>query len=444
MNLFKYFIQILGLIFVIVVASLLINLNYLSRLSEHHGKIHDEWEELQNIVNFQTKLNEIITYLSFHQIVQAPSQEAILKRINLAEKHILLLKNYSVKEDTAEYLSTHPHANTEFIKLNKLIKAFNDFSYNLKASIASHSKPNLDSINQNLSLLLNIQSIAFDLQYVYVDEMQSVLSIAEYARSSIIYQAFIFSGIIIIILIATSIFAFIHLSKRTTILIEQQKLLTIGALTQSLIHEIRNPLGIIKSSASILKKNTDSKKINYELIDYMIEEVDRIDDILNHLLSLKNENTIPFSDQIISDIIKKSIVLLEGKLNTCKVSIKFINNTEKTKVYCNPNLIQQAVLNLLINAIQASSPNSVITIETGIEHHFFNLTINDSGKGMSEEELTKIFDAFYTTKNKGMGLGLLIVKGIIDKHNGQINVQSIAQKGTEVKIRLPYDKTQEH
>ena len=142
----------------------------------------------------------------------------------------------------------------------------------------------------------------------------------------------------------------------------------------------------------------------------------------------------------IHEDIELSLVLLKNKIRPT-LSIKKKLAEELPKMYGYPGQVGQAILNIMGNAMDAcgNQPDSIVLIKTSVEGEKVLITIRDNGTGISKEDLDKIFDPFYTTKKigEGSGLGLSITYGIIEKHNGKIDVNSVLGKGTEFKIELP-------
>lgn len=217
-----------------------------------------------------------------------------------------------------------------------------------------------------------------------------------------------------------------------------EKLAMIGQLAAGVAHEIRNPLTTIKGFTQILKESvTDEYLRNY--IEIMLGELSRIQRVVNEFMLLSNptetfimENTnMPI---LISNVIK--FLKPEAYLNNVHIITDFKSDI---RAECDANQMKQVLFNLLQNAIEASSSRKkkiVISLED-ISDDTFTITVKDYGKGIPQERQKYLFEPFYTTKEKGTGLGLMVCRQIVDIHQGKIEVESHENIGTVVKISLP-------
>ena len=225
-----------------------------------------------------------------------------------------------------------------------------------------------------------------------------------------------------------------------------ERLATLGQLAAGAAHEIRNPLTSIRSTIQYLQKSLpdDPKK---ELVQGLMEEVDRIDEIINGLLSFSRP-TIPQIEPVnIQSILQQSLTLISAtaKKQNVQISLKF--NTDKKNVRADPAQLKQVFLNISMNALQAMQNSGQLNISTNYISRYnqtnkdiFNIIFQDNGIGIPEKDLDHIFDPFFTTKKEGTGLGLSISYAIMQQHLGDIEIESNVCKenhGTTVTIRLP-------
>jgi nitrogen fixation negative regulator NifL len=226
-------------------------------------------------------------------------------------------------------------------------------------------------------------------------------------------------------------------------IIATQKLAGIGELAAGVSHEVLNPVNIISVHTQMLQKNTtDDPKIQ-KFCAKVLHEVDRIVKIMGSLLAFSRKSDAVLEKNLLRETIENVLVLVEEEYkldnisivrNWCGQTIYFLYDADK---------MRQVILNLLINAKHAMPNGGTITIScnnikiSGKSYHQFKLS--DTGMGMSEEVLSKIFTPFFTTKpeGKGTGLGLSVVYGIIQEHGGTISAQSAEGKGTTFIITLP-------
>ncbi|MDY6864143.1 MAG: ATP-binding protein [Thermodesulfobacteriota bacterium] len=217
------------------------------------------------------------------------------------------------------------------------------------------------------------------------------------------------------------------------------RLATVGRLAAGLAHEIRNPLASMSGSIQILKNDPEISTLNKSLMDIVIRETERLDRLINEFLLFAYPGKRK-TEKI--DLIS----LLLDTLQTLKNDPLWNNDVVVVKSLQH-NLflegdeyqLKQVFLNIFINALQALPGRGQIKILSEYTHdkEFIKITITDNGSGIAEENIKKIFDPFYTTKEKGVGLGLSIVHRIVENHRGQINVKSKASEETSFTIYLP-------
>jgi two-component system sensor histidine kinase HydH len=204
-----------------------------------------------------------------------------------------------------------------------------------------------------------------------------------------------------------------------------EKLAAIGELAAGVAHEIRNPLSSIRGFAQFLKHSLKDKPQEKEYAETMVTEVDRINRVITDLLTFARPMTVELSPTDITELIEHSVRLVEADALSRDVNIRK-KISDLTKLPLDANQITQALLNLLLNALQASSPKG--NIEIGAELDTFDsrlhLWVKDDGPGIRNNLIEKIFEPFYTTHEKGTGLGLAIVHKIVENHNGEIRVNS--------------------
>lgn len=231
-------------------------------------------------------------------------------------------------------------------------------------------------------------------------------------------------------------------------LFHTDKLATIGELAAGAAHEIRNPLTFIRSSVQLLQKElNDAKKAMGESI---IEEIDRIDKIINGLLSFSKAAELQISNVNIREIIDQVLSLLETEIrkNNVEIDLRNLLNQKEIIVPGDSLQLKQVFLNILLNSIQAIKDGGIISIglftdstnERAFVKDFVKIIVKDNGIGIAENDLQKVIDPFYTTKENGTGLGLSISYGIITKHGGDIEIKSKTSgddRGTTVIVRLP-------
>ncbi|MCK5684826.1 two-component sensor histidine kinase [bacterium] len=218
---------------------------------------------------------------------------------------------------------------------------------------------------------------------------------------------------------------------------QAEHLSAIGEMTAGISHEIRNPLGIIKSSAQLLKNKMLKLDATTTIPDIIVEESGRLDNIITDFLNFARPRMPDFHLCSIDNIIEKNCAFLTSEIDdhNFKIIKKLSHNSPE--IIADSAMLYQAFLNILINAFQSMKKNGCIIIKT--EHSSNNITINfiDNGKGIPKDILKKIWTPFFTTKDTGTGLGLGMVKNIIEAHNGTITVSNVKPNGANVEIILP-------
>jgi signal transduction histidine kinase len=219
-----------------------------------------------------------------------------------------------------------------------------------------------------------------------------------------------------------------------------EHLATLGELAAGLAHEIRNPLAGIAGVVDVMGKELPANSPSRAVVGDVQKEVLHIQAILNDLLSYARPRPPDFHPTDLNTTIEQAVLLARQQVLTKPVQVLFEPNTALPKVVHDPALIQQVILNLLLNAIQAITKEGKVEVCLLREQEFAVIQVNDSGRGISPEALSKIFKPFFTTRSEGTGLGLSLASGIVQSHGGRIEVTSAPQKGSQFKVSLPIDR----
>lgn len=215
----------------------------------------------------------------------------------------------------------------------------------------------------------------------------------------------------------------------------KEKQYIVGQLAASVAHEIRNPMTVIRGFLQLSHESKDSSQRKYT--ELMISELDRAETIINDYLSLAREEASTKDDIKVSDEVLRvnetlqSFALLKG----VNVSVESMN--ENIYIYGNKQKFTQVLVNIIKNAIEASEGNGIVTIRTTNHHHKVWIEVIDNGIGMTDQQIRNLGIAFYSTKEKGTGLGLMVCYNIIESMNGKIEVESKRGEGSIFKIILP-------
>ena len=233
------------------------------------------------------------------------------------------------------------------------------------------------------------------------------------------------------------------LKKRTEQLMQARKLASLGVLTSGVAHELNNPLNNISTSIQILIEELEKGNIEQKL-NRLIEvekQVERAKNIIKALLEFSHAKSLSFKRVQFKNLVKKSIELIKEEMPD-EISIN-MNVPENIEANLDPKRVQQVLINLMLNSIQAMMEGGVLTIRAweSIEddEKMLYFQVQDTGHGISKQDVNKIFDPFFTTKDVGIGsgLGLSISHSIIEQHEGRIDVESIPGKKTKFTVILP-------
>lgn len=219
------------------------------------------------------------------------------------------------------------------------------------------------------------------------------------------------------------------------------KLASVGELASSIAHEIKNPLAGISGAIQILSKDTPTGDRRAEIFREILKQIERVNKTISDLLSFAKPSPLVIELGNINKIIQNTLILLEQQANRSGVKMVLNLDPGMPNSRLDEKQIQQALLNLMLNSIQAMQRGGTLTVSTKAyplaSDNYILIHIHDTGGGIPKEYADKVFDPFFTTKPNGTGLGLAIVKRIILQHKGTISVESTLEKETSFTIKLP-------
>ena len=232
-----------------------------------------------------------------------------------------------------------------------------------------------------------------------------------------------------------------EVKKRTAELQESERMAYIGQITASLSHEIRNPLSAVKMNLQILSGNPKIKGNDKRRVDISVSEVDRLEQILNQLLDFAKPLQLEKTTCNICHILNSYLELLEIKFKEKNLTVTTRYKNELPPLTADGDKLGQAFINVLLNAIESSEPHGKIQVTlkktTSQNHEYAVVIIADEGTGINRNDRKEIFKPFFTTKTKGVGLGLANVKRIVEAHNGSVKAEKRRVKGTSFSIMIP-------
>ncbi|MGM0777780.1 MAG: ATP-binding protein [Bacillota bacterium] len=224
--------------------------------------------------------------------------------------------------------------------------------------------------------------------------------------------------------------------EQEQLLQKSEKLALLGQMAAGIAHEIRNPLTSIKGFVQLFKSSSQKE----EYFDIVLSELDRINGIVGEFLVLAKPTADIFEKQDLTKLISEVILLSNTQSILNNVEIKVENNLHSPMIHCEKNQLKQVFLNIIKNAIEAMPDGGQLTIKvmkkTG---NTISVQFIDQGVGISEDRIPSLGEPFYTTKEKGTGLGLMICYKIIENHNGRLTIESKVGEGTKMEIELPFE-----
>lgn len=223
-------------------------------------------------------------------------------------------------------------------------------------------------------------------------------------------------------------------------MIENEKLRSLGEMTANIAHEIKNPLVVIGGFTKRLAKTARLDENEGRYVDIITKEVARLETILNEILNYVKESPLLFELCNINSLLDELLYLLASDKSWSRVKIVKKYDPHLPFALCDVQQIKQAFINILANSFEAMHGEGTITIETQAaseERSFIAVSIMDSGGGISPAVLDNIFNPFFTTKEKGIGLGLAISNKIVVHHGGDIEVKNKPGEGADFIVRLP-------
>jgi len=224
-------------------------------------------------------------------------------------------------------------------------------------------------------------------------------------------------------------------------LIRSEKLISMGRLSAGVAHEIRNPLNAMKGAIIYLQRRKPGDPLIKEYTQLMLEEIERLDLFVTEFLYFAKQSAPKLVLTNLNELIQNTLTLFDERLRQKMIVVTENLHPALSSVYVDPHQMEQVLLNLVINAIDAMPQGGVLHVSSLADGDGAKLKavirIRDNGVGIPENQLRNVFDPFYSTKDGGTGLGLPISLGIVESHGGELRIQSVAGQGTEVVIELP-------
>jgi len=222
-------------------------------------------------------------------------------------------------------------------------------------------------------------------------------------------------------------------------LLQSEKLAAMGKLTSQIAHELNNPIYGIMNTLELLRTEVPPESKRRRILELSLSETQRLAEMLRNMLSFSKPEEEKRRPVKINELVEGILLVMEKQMRESNIKVETYFDQTLPEVMASTNQMRQVMLNLLKNAKEAMPKGGILSVRTSQEDHKVMVAIQDTGVGIPEELRDKIFEAFFTTKQKvkGVGLGLSVCYGIIKDHGGEIRVESEVDKGTTFTILLP-------
>ncbi len=233
-----------------------------------------------------------------------------------------------------------------------------------------------------------------------------------------------------------------QLKKAEERLVQAERLSSLGELSAGVAHELRNPLAGIKINTQILSRKKDLSDVERRVVESTQEGIEKIQKIVDDMLNFARPKAAHFEEEDVGEIVEKSLAILQSKLKKGNIVFQFQREEGLPRVRIDVHQVQQVLINILLNAIQAMPAGGSLTVCSFRENgQGVGVQIADTGVGIPAAHLKKIFDPFFTTKSEGTGLGLSITMKILENHGASLDVSSREGEGSTFTIHFPGEKT---
>lgn len=230
-----------------------------------------------------------------------------------------------------------------------------------------------------------------------------------------------------------------HRAEELERLLHQEKIALLGRASAQVAHEVRNSMSGLLLYAMHLRGKVADKLTEGELalIDKMVETINHLADTANQVLDFARPVRLSPRPTDLNRLLADVLQMLRPQIDAGRVEARMELDESCGRVLLDEPSIRSVLMNLALNAVQAMPGGGVLTVRTEAGEGFVNLSISDEGGGMSEEQVENVFEPFYTTKSKGLGLGMPFAQKVVEQHGGAVSIESRPGAGTTVRVRLP-------
>jgi two-component system, NtrC family, sensor kinase len=392
-------------------------------------RFYDAFREIIALVHSSTDLNEVLEIVVWKVTQVLDAKGAILRILDLENGHLELGAAYGLSD---KYLRKGPVRNLRVIEeLHRQDRPviFDDVLNDPRIQYPKEAWEEGIRTMLNLPItmrknLIGIIRILFSGPQTFgKDDLDFLTSVARQCACAI-ERARLFQDQEI---------------RYTELAIQTEKLSALGRMSAGIAHEINNPLAGILLYSSNMRKKVPNESQLAEGLDVIIQETIRCRGIIQHLLEFSRTKEPKKAETDLNSIIEKASGLLESVFHLNRITLEKQLSLELPKCFVDPNQIEQVFLNLFLNAAEAVQENGRVAVRSyfDAEQACVCCEIEDTGGGIPEENLSKIYEPFYSTKHRGTGLGLSVTYGIIQNHRGNLKVFSKVGEGTRFVVEIP-------
>ena len=221
-------------------------------------------------------------------------------------------------------------------------------------------------------------------------------------------------------------------------LVHQERIAALGRAAAQVAHEVKNPLaGLLLYSLHLKNKAANFSESEASLVDKIVDTINHLNRRVTQILDFARPVSLSPQPGDLNEVVNNVLELLRPQSTTNKVEVRFSPARQIAPAMLDESSMRGALLNLILNAIEAMPEGGILSVTTGVVDETLRLEITDTGRGISEDEAKNIFEPFYTTKEQGLGLGMPYARKIIEQHGGTISLESHVGEGTTISISLP-------
>jgi two-component system sensor histidine kinase HydH len=233
------------------------------------------------------------------------------------------------------------------------------------------------------------------------------------------------------------------LERTQRALVQQEKLAAVGRVAAGIAHEVRNPLGVIRASASMVQESFSADEDPHRACQFICQEIDRLNSLITSLLTLSRPTELRRQPVSVEKVVERALSLADDELRRRRISLERAFEPAVPEISADPDLVCQVVYGLVSNASQALGEGGRIVVRTGGTQDAVRVEVADSGAGVAPELAEHVFEPFFTTRASGTGLGLPIAERIAQAHRGTLELVAGAGAGPEgrgacFRLELPF------